>query len=402
MPKILLLIFLLSLFILPLAEAGLLAGASRVKITPSYSVYLAGLGNNRKSEGVHDDIYASALYLNDGKTSVVIVSLDLIGLFHDDVEDIRGNKNDIIIACTHQHSGPDTLGLWGPDETTSGVNPEYLAFVKGKVREAIDKARKSPKPAILKVGEARVSEVAYNAREESLLDPTMTCLFVESPDGKPIAILVNYACHPEVLWEDNHLITSDFVYYLRELCERKIGGTTLFLNGALGGMVTPRVKEHSFSEARRVGETIGVEVIEAWRKAEKIQNPKITHRCARFKLPVENPRFLLASQMGIFKRKIQSGGIDTEMHFLDIGGKLQILTNPGEALPKVGFALKELLKAKYKMIIGLACDEIGYILTKEDFGTQLYSYESSMSLGPKIADVLLQFGRKLVSGTLAE
>lgn len=141
MPKILLLIFLLSLFILPLAEAGLLAGASRVKITPSYSVYLAGLGNNRKSEGVHDDIYASALYLNDGKTSVVIVSLDLIGLFHDDVEDIRGNKNDIIIACTHQHSGPDTLGLWGPDETTSGVNPEYLAFVKGKVREAIDKAR---------------------------------------------------------------------------------------------------------------------------------------------------------------------------------------------------------------------------------------------------------------------
>jgi len=400
--KNLLLIFSLLLFILSSSEAKLLAGVSRVKITPPYSVYLAGLGNDRKSEGVHDDIYASALYLNDGKTSVVIVSLDLIGLFHDDIEDIRGNRNDIIIACTHQHSGPDTLGLWGPDETTSGVNPQYLEFVKNRAKEAIEEAMKSAKPAILKVGEAREREVAYNAREENLLDPTVTCLFVESPDGKPIATLVNYACHPEVLWEDNHLITSDFVYYLRDLSERKIGGTTIFVNGALGGMITPRVREHSFSEAKRVGETIGEKVIEAWRKAEKIENPKITHKFARFKLPVENPRFLLASQIGVFKRKMESGGIDTEMHFLDIGGKLQILTNPGEALPKVGFALKELLKAKYKMIIGLACDEIGYILPKEDFGTQLYSYESSMSLGPKTADILLQFGRKLVSGTLAE
>jgi hypothetical protein len=104
--------------------------------------------------------------------------------------------------------------------------------------------------------------------------------------------------------------------------------------------------------------------------------------------------------MGIFKRKMESGSVNTEMHFLDIGGKLQILTNPGEALPKVGFALKELLKAKYKMLIGLACDEIGYILPKEDFGTPLYSYESSMSLGPKTANILLQFCRKLVSGTL--
>jgi len=34
-------------------------------------------------------IYASALYLTDGKTEIVIVSLDLIGLFYDDVESCR-------------------------------------------------------------------------------------------------------------------------------------------------------------------------------------------------------------------------------------------------------------------------------------------------------------------------
>lgn len=391
-------------------QASLIAGVGRVKITPVHSVYLAGLGNNRKSEGVHDDIYASALYLTDGKTRLVIVSLDLIGLFYDDVKECRKeparrhklNSTDIIIASTHLHSGPDTLGLWGANELTCGVDEEYLKWVKEKVGEAIDEAVKSAKPARLKVGKGEEREIAYNAREENLLDPSLTVLFVEDGNGKSIAILVNYACHPEVLWSDNRLITSDFVHYLRELCEKRIGGILVFLNGALGGMITPRVKEHSFEEARRVGETIGKKVLEAREKAEAINNPILTHRAIRFKLPVDNPRFVLASQMGILKRKMVQNGIDSEMHFLDIGSKLQILTNPGEALPKIGFALKDLLPAKYKMTIGLACDEIGYILPKEDFGTPLYSYESSMSLGPNTAGILLQMGKRLMGRMLPQ
>ncbi len=397
-----------SLLLITLSlRAGFLAGASRVRITPLYSVYLAGLGNNRKSEGIHDDIYASALYLNDGKTQLVIVSLDLIGLFYDDVETFRKKPaerhhlkpTDIIIASTHLHSGPDTLGLWGPDEFTSGVDEGYLSFLKERIGQAIDEAIKSAQPARLRVGEGKEVEAAYNARMEGLLDPTVTTLFVEDKDGKCIATLVNYACHPEVLWSDNKLITSDYVHYLRELCEKEIGGITVFLNGALGGMVTPLVKEHSFEEARRIGEAIGKRILEARNKGERINNLTLRHRVVQFKLPVDNPRFLLASQVGVLRRSAKQGVVDSEMHFLDIGGKLHILTNPGEALPQVGFALKELLSAKYKMIVGLACDEIGYILPKEEFGTQLYSYESSMSLGPKTADILLWISKKLVGGT---
>lgn len=386
------------------------AGASRVKITPPYSVYLAGLGNNRQSQGVHDDIYATAIYLSDGKTRLVIVSLDIIGLFYDYVDEARKEpaikhrlKNtQIIIACTHVHSGPDTLGLWGPNEFTSGVNESYLQFLKTKIGEAIDEAIKSAKPAVLRVGEAEERNAAYNAREENLLDPSVTVLFAEDSKGKPIATMINYACHPEVLWNDNKLITSDYVHYLRELCEKRIGGITVFLNGALGGMVTPRVKEHTFGEARRIGESIGSKVIEAGRRAEVINNLKLTHRVYQFKLPVDNPRFLIASQMGVLNRKISGDGINSEMHFIDIGGKLQILTNPGEALPRVGFALKKLLHSEYKMIVGLACDEIGYILPQEDFGSQLYSYESSMSLGARTADIILGVGKKLVGGTLSK
>jgi len=312
----------------------------------------------------------------------------------------RLKSTDIIIASTHLHSGPDTLGLWGPNELTSGVEEEYLNLLREMIGKAIDEAIKSAKPARLKIGEAKEGEVAYNAREENIFDSSLTALFLESEEGKPIATLVNYACHPEVLWNDNKLITSDYVHYLRELCEKRIGGLTIFLNGALGGMITPRVKGHSFEEARRVGESIGEKVLEAREKAEKINDPSFTHRAVQFKLPVDNPRFLLASQMGILRRKIAQDMIDSEMHFLDIGGKLQILTNPGEALPKVGFALKDLLQARYRMIVGLACDEIGYTLPKEDFGSKLYAYESSMSLGADTAGILLKMGERLAGRML--
>ncbi|MBC7327469.1 neutral/alkaline non-lysosomal ceramidase N-terminal domain-containing protein [bacterium] len=397
-------IFVLFLFLSLYLEADYIAGVSRVKITPQYSVYLAGLGNNRKSEGVHDDIYATALYLSDGKTRLVILSLDLIGLFYEDIEKARkeaGRKNslqstDIIIACSHLHSGPDTLGLWGPNEFTSGVEEKYLQFVQQKIVEAIDIAIKSAKPATLKVGQTTNSEVAYNSRDENLLDPTVTMLFVEDKNGKSIANIVNYACHPEVLWSDNKLITSDFVHYLRELTEREIGGVTLFLNGALGGMVTPKVKEHTFAEAKRIGENLGQSILKAKESQEKIEKTKIIHRVIKIKLPVENPKFLLAAQLEIMKRNMEGQAVDSEMHFLDIGGKLQILTNPGEALPKVGLALKSLLSTPYKMVIGLACDEIGYILPEEYFATQIYAYESSMSLGPKTAKILLQAGKRLL------
>ena len=64
------------------------------------------------------------------------VGLD-IGLMYDDVNKIRRraseivgvNVDRIIVACTHNHEGPDTIGLWGPDELMSGVDEDYMTFL---------------------------------------------------------------------------------------------------------------------------------------------------------------------------------------------------------------------------------------------------------------------------------
>src|SRR5687768_5233122 len=101
------------------AAGGLRAGASAVKITPSLgrTVYIAGYDRNRVAEAVHDDLWARALVLDDGFTRVAVVVCDLIGLSNSRVRrirrGIRGAPGDnVLIACTHVHSGPDTLGLW--------------------------------------------------------------------------------------------------------------------------------------------------------------------------------------------------------------------------------------------------------------------------------------------------
>ncbi|KAA0272749.1 MAG: hypothetical protein EDM79_11145, partial [Chloroflexi bacterium] len=82
-------------------------------ITPSLDkpVYLAGFGNGRRAETIHDDLYVRALALQAGQTTLVLVALDLIGFFRPDVYEVIGKVNrpdaQIVIASTHTHHGPD-------------------------------------------------------------------------------------------------------------------------------------------------------------------------------------------------------------------------------------------------------------------------------------------------------
>jgi hypothetical protein len=99
-------------------------GFARVKINPDLEnskrpVYLAGFRQNRKATAIHDDLWAIACVLDDGKTRLGIVALDAIGFFHDEVISVRKRlakewKLDYTIVCsTHNHTTPDLIGL-GP------------------------------------------------------------------------------------------------------------------------------------------------------------------------------------------------------------------------------------------------------------------------------------------------
>ena len=85
-----------------------LIGTAQIEISPVYSVYLAGYAaRNKPSQGVHDNLYAKSIHIENNKEKVALVSLDLVGLPLNIIDKIRKEiKEDvkldnIVITCTH-------------------------------------------------------------------------------------------------------------------------------------------------------------------------------------------------------------------------------------------------------------------------------------------------------------
>jgi hypothetical protein len=246
--------------------------------------------------------------------------------------------------------------------------------------------------------------------------------------------VVNFTAHPEVLWSDSKYITADYVASVYSGVDSKLGGITLFINGALGGMVTVDNRgedgedRHTFSEAERIGNIVAQKAIEAASNAQEQASTAIVFLNGIVRVPMENPGFLTLAEAGILPQEMfRDGYIETEVNVIQfvclVLGKLcaldsatlllntvltstthkqatitnsideykannmgnaQIATFPGEALPKLGLRVKEAMTTPYKFVFGLANDELGYIIPEEDFSDELYDYERSMSVGSQI------------------
>ena len=374
-------------------------GAARVSITPDRPVWLAGYTRDGMSEGVHDDIWARAMAIDDGSTTVLILAADLIGLMLPDVNDIRRElakdvpANHIIVTSTHNHSGPDVIGLWHIDQVTSGVDFAYLDTVKARMVRAGLAALQAREPASLFLSRNEVPGISYNARDEGILDTEAVTLRAERvEDGQTIGILVNFACHPEVLTKQNKRVTSDFAHYAYGRLEEKLGGVAVYVNGALGGMVTPLVTANSFREAARCGHTLADSVVSGMRGEQLVLEGRLRSIREPLALAMDNSGFRTLAEAGVIHRQF-SDSIRTEVGALSIGSLL-IATVPGEALPSIGFALKSAMKSNYRMVFGLANDELGYLIPSSDWREN--EYEETMSLGKTAGDVVLRETLRLI------
>jgi hypothetical protein len=370
-----------------------------------------------------------ALALSDGDTTVALASFDLIGLMRYQVEAIRAGVPElppghVLLSSTHLHSGPDTIGLWGPTELQTGVDPAYVQWVQNQAIAGLKEALGSMQPVRLRFAETLAPpQTSWNANDEGLIDRRVGVIQCLTPDGNTLATLVNWACHPETLWSDNKLLTSDFAGYLRDRVEAELGGTCVFVSGALGGMITVDNRDaegqdqHTFAEAQRIGEAVALAAVQAVasgvrrplppRRSRGFGTPE-TPRAALFDdltlrvataplaLPLANERFRLAIQAGIIPLPEPVGEtFDTDLTLVDFG-PAQIVTVPGEALPAVGMTLKALLPGPYRFLFGLSPVELGYILCEIDFQNPEYAYEQSMSVGPKTAPVIVATLEELV------
>jgi len=229
-------------------------------------VFLAGFGNGRQATGYNDRLWARGVVLDGRGGRVAIVALDLVGYFKNEIDTIRGLVDPaagidlLVVHSTHQHEGPDTLGLWGPNDFTTGVDLGYLDFVNAAVANCVEDAASSLQKARVRYAttDATGLSLGLDAEDDGLgvadgkvldgdlaIAPATGGRFVDNrlavmqltARGAPfsvLATLVNFASHPESLGASNTLVTSDFPHYVRERLEAEYGGTAIWVSGDLG------------------------------------------------------------------------------------------------------------------------------------------------------------------------
>jgi hypothetical protein len=332
-------------------------GYAQQPITPVLDrpVYLAGFGQNRRAESVHDDLYVRALALELGGTRLVAAALDLIGLPRQHCQEIEGRiraqapGTRLLLACTHTHHGPDTIGFWGPDLATSGVDLAHMASLKETVTTTALAALAQTQPVHLRSTSVQVTGVAKNARNPEIRDEELTCLqfcrpgtptALESAASEVVATWLLYPCHAEVLWEHNPHITSDYPASLRQAVETETGAPCLFMAGAIGGMMTPDVREHSFAEAEAMGQTLAHAALAALAREPARPVDRLEHSRHEYTVPMTNPLFHMALGAGLLPTLMNDDGtITTEANLLKLG-PAWLLGVPGELLPALGLAFK--------------------------------------------------------------
>ncbi|MHA1793062.1 MAG: neutral/alkaline non-lysosomal ceramidase N-terminal domain-containing protein [Promethearchaeota archaeon] len=262
------------------------AGFQEVIITsPIGTTALAGyMGLKKHAQGINDQLFANCAVFESNQEMIALVALDLVGLLPATVMNIREKtldlldgkikKENIMIACTHTHSGPDTMGIFKPGHYLEyKPDDEYLDMLARLVAGGILGAYNKLEDARVSIGHDSLFGVSVNRRQgmppnklfPRTVDPEVQAIFFESvKDKQLLGMIVNFAAHCTAFpTKATLLISADYVGALRkELKETfKSDPVILYLNGAIGDVSprgtpisqrTPKILIKIFKDGKRV------------------------------------------------------------------------------------------------------------------------------------------------------
>ena len=386
------------------------AGIALRVVTPDPLLPVSGgIGPSHPVSRKEGDLSVRALVLENGDTRVAIVSADFLGFPSILGKRVRAKvqgipPENILIGATHTHSAPDCYGF--PDGKGGfAIDLKYVDSVCERMAEAINEAVKQLRPAKIKIatGPAK-GKIAYNYYAPQLYDPRCHVIQALDLESRPMATLVNYAVHPEVLGSDQGVLSPDLVGPLRDRIQEKGGGIAIFMNSAQGGMVTadnraPEGKEfRNWEECVRIGQLLADESLRIVQGAPVQSAPGLFCAAKTISFPVDSPQLRAitkASPLGLSGP--DDGTVSTQLNVVNLGNA-QILSIPGEALPNIGFYLKRKMRGEHNLLFGLTNDAFGYILTKVDWGSfKRYDYVSRTCLGEMTGEILIEEALKFIN-----
>ncbi len=421
------------------------AGFAKTDVMPAdidkKKYYIAGYRPWNPAQGVHDPMTASAVWLDDnsGKGGVVFVSVDDIGMVSKDVMSAKALLTDFVkksgcrsvnILSTHNHAGIDTMGMWGNLPLT-GRNEKYMQIIFQGIKKVVEAAYEDRREGSLFLGSHAAPDILRDSRPPIVFSDILTRLRFVPNDGTREIYFINFASHSESMLGDNSLVSADFPYYLREKVKKETGAETIYFVGAIGGLIRMKeLHENNIESTKIAGETLA-------KAAFAIDNevklaPRISMIKQEFYAEAQNFALLSAAKFGLLSAqksaistdKYTGYALKTELTYFEIDS-LKMLLLPGEIFPELVYGgymsaaetaegkapeinptpLREIAGDENLLVFGLSNDEIGYIVTPNDFFLDPLSsyfdggkdksgrrhYEETNSLGPntayKIAEV---------------
>jgi len=284
------------------------AGFSKVCISPPVGAPLAGFAARQEvAAGIHDDLFARALVMENERAAVALVSVDVLALPSEFINSVRESiqkstglqPDSVMIASTHTHAGPVTIKtFFNPD---GSVDQDYMNRLASNITVAVTTAWRERFPARVGVGAGYVEGVGVNRRspDQRPVDEEIGIIKIEDTEGSVRAVFINYACHPTVLGPDNLLVTGDFPAFAVEEIETAIGpdGFAMFVNGTQGnismghsselsaiGIITPG---RTFERAAELGHLLASATLEALPSMETEDGPSLGAASITISLPLK-------------------------------------------------------------------------------------------------------------------
>ncbi len=379
----------------------LMAGVARRIISPPKGIYLIGYGDRLwGNRGIHDDLTATALTVDDGGAQAVIIAADLLCINEHIVQRVQDEVGDhVVICCSHTHSGPIVYA----NRRSPRRNRHYIDYLVAQLSDVVREARENAQPASLAWGSSE-AHIAVNRRQrmpdgsieigvdpEGVVDRSLGIVQVQTLDGQTLANLINYACHNVVLEPKNLLVSADWAGAMRRRVETITGVPLLYLQGCtadlnpdhewgdddwegverLGGEVAERVLESLDALTPFEGAPIKFASAEVWLPLEakaQTSHPPSTYKSVLSEIagipqflvdPILNMRYpwksTIEAREGVWQ-------IPMKLNILRVG-ELALVALGMEVFNEIGLAIKANSPTANTMVASVSNGCVGYLPT---------------------------------------
>ncbi len=276
----------IAIFTLAAADAAQLkAGVAKIVITDA-----TGPSN--------DPLYVKALVLDDGTTRAVIITVDAVA-----IAEIGTIKNDYLAKVRAQLLQELNIKPANVLVNASHCHGRVCADVAERTVQAVKEAARILVPVRVGAGTGREDRIMENRRlklksgkeadvrhayslpsdemvaEVGPVDPQIGILRLDREDGKTLAVVYNFACHPiQGVPNGGNSVTADIVGFASKVIEDNLseGTIALFLQGCAGDINPVLYKDVANPRnAEPLGNMLGLSTLQALKKIPSRSNGEL-------------------------------------------------------------------------------------------------------------------------------